>query len=44
MLITDEQIAYHKKVLESVKGDMRAIQVAPGYFGLGDANNIPGLI
>ena len=42
MLITDEQIAYHKKVLESVKGDMRAIQVAPGYFGLGDANNIPG--
>ena len=42
MLVTDEQIAYHKRVLENVKNGMRAIQVAPGYFGLGDANNIPG--
>ena len=41
-LVSDEQIAYHKKVLEEVKGFGRAIQVAPGYFGLGDANNIPG--
>ena len=40
--VTDEQIAYHKKVLAEVKGSQRAIQVGPGYFGLGDANNIPG--
>ena len=40
--VTDEQIAYHKKVLAQVKGSQRAIQVGPGYFGLGDANNIPG--
>lgn len=40
--VTDEQIAYHKKVLARVKGSQRAIQVGPGYVGLGDANNIPG--
>ena len=40
--VTDEQIAYHKKVLAQVKGSQRAIQVGPGYFGLWDANNIPG--
>lgn len=40
--VTDEQIAYHKKVLAQVKGSQRAIQVGLGYFGLGDANNIPG--
>lgn len=40
----DAQIAYHKKVLAELKknGNTRAIQVGPGYFGLGDANNIPG--
>ena len=42
MLVSDEQIAYHKKVLEEVRADQRAIQVAPCYAGLGDANNIPG--
>lgn len=42
MLVSDEQIAYHKKVLEEVKGNNRAIQVGPCYSGLGDANNIPG--
>lgn len=41
-IVSDDQIAYHKKVLEEVKGSNRAIQVGPGYFGLGDANNIPG--
>lgn len=40
--VSEAQIAYHKKVLEEVKGYNRAIQVGPGYFGLGDANNIPG--
>ena len=42
MLVSDDQIAYHKKVLEQVKGDNRAIQVGPCYAGLGDANNVPG--
>lgn len=40
--VSDAQISFHKKVLEEVKGYNRAIQVGPGYFGLGDANNIPG--
>lgn len=42
MLVSDEQIAYHKKVLNEVKGYGRAIQVGPCYTALGDANNIPG--
>ena len=42
MLVSDEQIAFHKKVMEEVKGNGRAIQVDPCYAGLGDANNIPG--
>ena len=41
MEVSDAQIAYHKKVLEEVKGNNRAIQVGPCYSGLGDANNIP---
>ena len=40
--VSDAQISFHKKVLEEVRGYNRAIQVGPGYFGLGDANNIPG--
>ncbi|MGX8714362.1 MAG: uroporphyrinogen decarboxylase family protein [Lachnospiraceae bacterium] len=42
MLVSDEQIAFHKKHLERLKPYNRAIDVAPAYFGLGDANNIPG--
>lgn len=42
MLVSDAQIAYHKQFLEAVKGSNRAIQIAPAYAGLGDANNIPG--
>lgn len=42
MMVSDAQLAYHKKVLQEVKGSNRAIQVGPAYTGLGDANNIPG--
>jgi hypothetical protein len=42
MLVSDEQIAYHKQVLETLKPTGCAVQVAAGYFALGDANNIPG--
>jgi len=41
-IVSDEMLAYHKEELERYRGDNRAIQVSPGYFGLGDANNIPG--
>lgn len=39
---SDDQIAYHRQVLDQVRGLEKAIQVGPGNFGLGDANNIPG--
>ncbi len=44
MLVTDEQIAYHHKVMDDLKknGNTRAINVGPSYTALGDANNIPG--
>ena len=42
MIVSDAQIAYHKKVYEEVKGAQRAIQIGPCYAALGDANNIPG--
>ncbi len=44
MLVSDEQIAYHHKVMDELKanGNTRAINVGPSYTGLGDANNIPG--
>ena len=42
MPVSDEQIAYHHKVMEEIKPLNRAIQVGPCYSGLGDANNIPG--
>ena len=41
-LATDDQIAYHHRMLEELKPLERAIQVIPGYSCLGDANNIPG--
>lgn len=42
MIASDEQIAYHHKVLEELKPLEKALQAAPGYSCLGDANNIPG--
>lgn len=42
MPVSDEQIAYHHKVMAEIKPLNKAIQVSAGYFGLGDANNIPG--
>ncbi len=44
MLVSDDQIAYHHKVMDELKanGNTRAINVGPSYTGLGDANNIPG--
>lgn len=40
--VTDAQIAYHHKVLEELRPWQSAIQCAPAYSCLGDANNIPG--
>ena len=40
--VTEEQIQYHHKVLEELKPYKKALQCAPAYFCLGDANNIPG--
>ena len=42
MPVSDEQIAYHKKVLAELKPTHRAINVGLCYSCLGDANNIPG--
>ena len=42
MLVSDEQISYHKKIIAKLKPHNRAINVGPCYAGLGDANNIPG--
>jgi uroporphyrinogen-III decarboxylase len=39
---SDEMIEFHKHKMAVYKSENRAIQVSPGYFGLGDANNIPG--
>lgn len=40
--LTDADLEYYKKLLDQHKGSERAITLSPGYFGLGDANNIPG--
>ena len=42
MEVSDAQIAYHKKVLEEVKGNNHADPGGTVLLGLGDANNIPG--
>ena len=42
MLVSEEQIAFHHKVMDEIKPLGRAINVTPCYAGLGDANNIPG--
>ncbi|MDR3170159.1 MAG: methyltransferase [Treponema sp.] len=41
-IASDEMLAFHLKKMGEYKNEKRAIQVTPGYFGLGDANNIPG--
>ncbi|MDO4617137.1 MAG: uroporphyrinogen decarboxylase family protein [Lachnospiraceae bacterium] len=44
MPVSDDQIAFHHKVMDELKanGNTRAVNVGPCYSGLGDANNIPG--
>ena len=41
-MVSDKQVAYHKKILEEVKGLNKWINVGPAYTGAGDANKIPG--
>ena len=40
--VSDDQIAYHRRMLEELKPLERAIQCGFCYSCLGDANNIPG--
>ena len=42
MPVSDDQIAYHKKVLADTKHLNKWVSVGPAYMGAGDANNIPG--
>ena len=42
MPVSDDQIAFHKKVLSEVKDLNLWVSVGPAYMGAGDANNIPG--
>ena len=41
-VVPQEMIDFHKKRMEIYCNGNRAVQAAPGYFGLGDANNVPG--
>ena len=41
-VVSQEMIDFHKKRMEIYGKQDRAIQASPGYFGLGDINNIPG--
>jgi hypothetical protein len=41
-IASDEMLEFHKQKMTAYKSENRAIQVSPGYFGIGDANNIPG--
>jgi hypothetical protein len=41
-VVSDEMLEFHKKRMAVYRKSGRAIQVSPGYYGLGDANNIPG--
>ena len=41
-VVSDEMLEFHQQKMAMYCGNNRAIQVSPGYFGLGDANNIPG--
>ena len=42
MPVSEEQIAFHHKVMEEIRPLNRAVQVGLCYSCLGDANNIPG--
>jgi hypothetical protein len=41
-VVSDEMLEFHKKYMPACKKGGRAIQANLGYYGLGDANNIPG--
>ncbi|MDR2484800.1 MAG: methyltransferase [Treponema sp.] len=41
-VVSDEMLAFHTRKMAVYRKNTRAIQVSPGYFGFGDANNIPG--
>ena len=41
-LVSDEQVAFHKEAIKRLLPLGRAIDAAPFYVALGDANNIPG--
>lgn len=41
-IISDEDLVYYRKKADEYKGCGRALTVAPGYYALGDAANIPG--
>ncbi|MHC6202671.1 uroporphyrinogen decarboxylase family protein [Breznakiellaceae bacterium SP9] len=41
-VVSDAMLDFHKKRMAVYTKGTRAIQVSPGYFGFGDANNIPG--
>jgi hypothetical protein len=41
-VVSDAMIEFHKQRMKAYRGSERAVQASPGYFGLGDANNIPG--
>ena len=41
-VISDEDLAYYRKVADKYKESGRALTLSPGYYALGDAANIPG--
>ena len=41
-MVSDEMLEFHKGRMAVYARGSRAVQASPGYFGLGDANNIPG--
>lgn len=41
-MISDEDLAYYRKVADKYKESGRALTLSPGYYALGDAANIPG--
>lgn len=41
-IISDEDLVYYRKKADEYRESKRALTVAPGYYALGDAANIPG--
>jgi hypothetical protein len=41
-VVSGEMLEFHKKRMAVYAKGSRAVQASPGYFGFGDANNIPG--